>query len=286
MVKYRFYEKGEQMKKLLFSILLSLSIANAGLIDAVALTVNNDAITLYDIEKKSEQSNVNKNQAVSMLIDELLYEQELKKHNITVSLFDVNNHLEKVAASNGLDLFEFRSIIRQQYEDYSVFEEETKKRILRDKLVQKLVRGNIKIATQEDLQRYYNNNMQEFSSAQEFEIVQYASQDKQALNTAMQNPMTQSQAVDKQTLTLKQNELNGQIKYLLNSTAQEEFTPVFTSSGHYVALYIKEKKGEAVESFEAVREKIFNTIMAQREQAFLKEYFEKLKITADIKVIR
>jgi hypothetical protein len=99
MVKYRFYEKGEQMKKLLFSILLSLSIANAGLIDAVALTVNNDAITLYDIEKKSEQNNVNKNQAVSMLIDELLYEQELKKHNITVSLFDVNNHLEKVAAS-------------------------------------------------------------------------------------------------------------------------------------------------------------------------------------------
>jgi hypothetical protein len=198
----------------------------------------------------------------------------------------VNNHLEKVAASNGLDLFEFRSIIRQQYEDYSVFEEETKQRILRDKLVQKLVRGNIKIATQEDLQRYYDNNPQEFQSAQEFEIVQYASQDKQALNTAMQNPMMQDEAVNKQNLTLKQEEINGQVKYLLNSTKEKQFTPVFTSSGHYVSLYIEEKKGESVESFEAVREKIFNTIMAQREQAFLKEYFEKLKITADIKVVR
>ncbi len=38
--------------------------------------------------------------------------------------------------------------------------------------------------------------------------------------------------------------------------------------------------------FEDVKSKIFNTLMSEREQKFLKEYFEKLKLTADIKVIR
>jgi IS1 family transposase len=49
---------------------------------------------------------------------------------------------------------------------------------------------------------------------------------------------------------------------------------------------INKKEGEIIESFESVKEKIFNIVMGQREQKFLKEYFEKLKITADIKVIR
>ncbi|MGD9553057.1 MAG: peptidyl-prolyl cis-trans isomerase, partial [Arcobacteraceae bacterium] len=140
------------MKKLFISVLMCASLAHAGLVDAVALTVNNDAITLYDIEAKAAQTKGDKNAAVSMLIDELLYEQELQKHNISVSLFDINEYLERVAASNGLELYAFKAIIKQKYEDYSVFEEETRKRILQEKLVQKLVRGNIKIATQEDLE--------------------------------------------------------------------------------------------------------------------------------------
>lgn len=274
------------MKKLLISMLIGASIANAGLVDAVALTVNNDAITLYDIEAKSVQTKGDKNAAVSILVDELLYQQELQKHNISVSLFDLNDYLEKVAASNGLDLYAFKAIIKQKYEDYSVFEEETKKRILQEKLVQKLVRGNIKIATQEDLEIYYNNNKAQFVSASKFEVIQFASKNRASLNQIMQNPQAKLADVDRQNLVLEQSGINGQIKYLLNSTNTKAFTPIFTANQHYVTLLINEKEGEVVESFDSAKEKIFNIVMGQREQKFLKEYFEKLKIKADIKVIR
>ncbi len=40
------------MKKLLFTLLISVSISYAGIVDAIALVVNDDPITLYDIEKK------------------------------------------------------------------------------------------------------------------------------------------------------------------------------------------------------------------------------------------
>lgn len=274
------------MKKLFLSILIGASIANAGMVGSVALTVNNDVITTYDIEAKAAQVNGDKNAAVSMLIDELLYEQELTKNNITVSMFDVDEYLEKVAASNGLDLYAFKGIIKQKYEDYSVFEEETKKRILRDKLVQKLVRGNIKIATPEDLQLYYDNNKGQFASASRFEVIQFASKNKVSLNQQMMNPNAKLDDVDKQPLALEQSTINGQIKYLLNSTNTRAFTPIFTANQHYITLFISKKEGEVVENFEAAKEKIFNIVMGQREQKFLKEYFEKLKITADIKVVR
>lgn len=274
------------MKKLFISMLIGASIANAGLVDAVALTVNNDAITLYDIEAKSVQTKGDKNAAVSILVDELLYQQELDKHNISVSLFDLNEYLERIAASNGLDLYAFKAIIKQKYEDYSVFEEETKKRILQEKLVQKLVRGNIKVATQEDLEIYYDNNKAQFVSASKFEVTQFASKNRTSLNQIMQNPQAKLNDVDKQNLVLEQNAINGQVKYLLNSTNTKAFTPIFTANQHYVTLLINKKEGEVVESFETAKEKIFNIVMGQREQKFLKEYFEKLKIKADIKVIR
>jgi hypothetical protein len=38
--------------------------------------------------------------------------------------------------------------------------------------------------------------------------------------------------------------------------------------------------------FKEVKNKIFNIIMSQREQKYLKEYFKKLKLKADIKIIR
>ncbi len=275
------------MKKLLTTLLLSATIASAELIDAVALTVNDDAITLYDIEVRALQTQGDKNAAVSTLVDELLYEQELKKYNIEATLFDVNAYLEKLAASNGLDLYAFKAIIKQKYEDFSLFEEETKQRILREKLVQKLVRGNVKVATEEDLELYYDNNEEQFATAASFEITQYSSKNRQALAQIIQNPMlTFGDSVKKDELSLDQEDLNPQMKYLLNSTEVNAFTPIFTADQNYVTVLINEKDGENIEDFESVKNRIFSIIMEDREKKYLKEYFEKVKLTADIKVIR
>lgn len=102
----------------------------------------------------------------------------------------------------------------------------------------------------------------------------------------IKNPLLNLNDVVKQELVLDQNAINGEVKYLLNSTSEKAYTPIFTANKNYVTLFIKQKEGEATESFANAKQKIFNMIMGQREQKFLKEYFEKLKITADIKVIR
>lgn len=274
------------MKKLLCTLLLSATISFAGLIDAVALIVNDEPITLYDIDKRMVQGNLSKKDAVSSLIDEVLYKQLIEQNNISVDVFDMNNYLEKVAASNGMDLYTFKSVIKQKYKDYSKFEDETRSRIEREKLIRKLVRGNLKIATDEDLRIYYDNNEQNFTTFKSVDVIQYGSKNKAALIAVLKNPMAAVEGVSQERVTLAQDKLNPQLRYLLNDTKEGVYTPIFTANQEYVTLFISKKNGVEKIPFETVKEKIFSIVMQKREKSFLKDYFEKQKLTADIKVLR
>lgn len=274
------------MKKLLFALLITAGILNAGLVNAIAFIVNEEPITLYDIDKKMSEGKLNKNQAVGILIDELLYEQELKNNNITVDMFDVNNYLERLAASNKMDLYQFKSIIKQKYKDFSVYENEIKKQILRQKLVTKAIRGNLKLPEQDDLNIYYENHLKEFSTASKFHVVQYVTKNKRSLLAIRQNPMAVMEDVKRDTLVFEQEKLNSQFKYLLNDTQEKNFTPIFTSDKNFVMLFVTKKEGTVTQEFKEVKDKIFEIIVSEKEKKFLQEYFEKIKLTADIKVIR
>ncbi|WP_428026010.1 peptidylprolyl isomerase [Arcobacter sp.] len=273
-------------KRVLFTLLATFTISNAQMIDALALMVNDEPITINDINEKMSETNLRKADAVSLLIDEILYNQELDKQGISVDIFEVNNYLEKIAASNGMDLYTFKSILRQKNKNFEEFEAQTKKELLKRKLADKLVRGNITIATEEDLKIYYENNQNMFTTAAMIDVTQYASKNKRALIAISQNPMAIFQEVVKKDFILEQDKLNPQLKFLLNDTKNGSFTPVFTADRNFVMFYVKNKSGVTTLKFDEVKDKIFTTLMNEREQKFLKEYFEKLKLTADIKVIR
>jgi len=273
-------------KKAFFTLLATVTISNAQMIDGIALSVNDEPITISDINQRIAEKNLKKAEAVSSLIDEILYNQEIQKQNITADIFELNNYIEKIAASNGMDLYTFKSIIRQKNKNYEQFEEQTRKELLKRKLAAKIVRGNLAIANEEDLKIYYENNKNMFTTAKTIEVSQFASKNKRALQALAQNPMAAVEGVSKGDFVLEQEKLNPQLKFLLNDTKIGTFTPIFTSNKQYVMFFIKNKNGITILKFEEVKEKIFNTLMNEREQKFLKEYFEKLKLTADIKVIR
>ncbi len=274
------------MYKIFLTFLLCTSISIAGVINGVALTVNDDPITLYDVDQLMVERNIDKNQAVSLLVDKILYDQLLQKNNITADIFDVNAHIEKLAKSNNMDVFAFKSIVRQKYPDYSVFEAETKNVVTRQKLIKKLVQGQLKIASQEDLQLHYENNKKNYSTAKTVEVVQYLTNKKSSLLAVIKSPLLMPQDVQRNPLTLEVKQLDPQMQYLLNNTQQNSFTPIFTSNKMYNTLFIIKKEGIDTLDFEVVKNKVFNEVMALREKKYLKDFFEKQKLTADIKIIR
>ncbi|QKF80662.1 peptidyl-prolyl cis-trans isomerase [Halarcobacter ebronensis] len=274
------------MKKVIVALLISISALFGEFVNGIAITVNDDPITLYDIQKKEIELNVSKDKAVSELIDETLFNQLIKKYNITADLFDVNNYLEKVAASNGMDLYTFKSVVKQRFNDYEKYEEQTRQQIIRQKLIDKLVRGNIKIATEEDLKIYYENNPSMFNLANNVKAVQYTSKDRNSLMSAMNNPMAAIDGVTKSNVQLNQESMNPQIRYLISQTEVNQFTAIFTMEKEYTTLLLTEKSDEKTLKFEDVKDRIFNILMQDREQKYLKDYFEKMKLSAEINIIR
>ena len=199
------------MIKRILIFLLTTVWLNAGLVNAVAVVVNDTAITMYDIDKIMGQQNLSQNQAVSKLIDNILYEQEIKKLGLVVSDMDLITYIKNLALSNNMSVEDFKVAIQKQEQSYDIFLNKIKQQILKQKLVSKIAGGKLKIANDEDVKMYYENNIQQFR-------------------------------IDKNSIQ--------------------------------------------VIPLEKVKNKIFNVIMSKREQTYLKEYFEALKITADIKIIR
>ena len=274
------------MYKLFLSLIIGSSLTYAAMVNGIALTVNDEPITLYDIDKTMSVNKVGKNEAVSYLIDKILYDQVVKENNISADIFDVNDYIEKLASANGMDIYAFKSIVKQKYPDYSIFEEEAKDSVIRQKLVQKIVKGQLTIATQEDMELYYEKNKNNFQTAKSFEVIQYTSKNKAALLETLRNPMTVSADVQRAPLTLNSETLQGQMQFLLNETKVNSFTPIFTANKQFVSLFIQKKDGSIALPFESVKAKIFNDILSTREKKYLKDYFEKEKLTADIKIVR
>jgi parvulin-like peptidyl-prolyl isomerase len=279
-------KEGIIMYKLFLSLLVSSGISFAAMVNGIAIIVNDEPITLYDIDKTMSVNNISKNEAVSYLIDKILYDQLVQENNITADVFDINDYTEKLASSNGMDVYTFKSVVKQKYPDYEVFENEAKNAVIRQKLVQKIVKGQLTIATEEDMKLYYEKNKNQFLAASNYEVVQYASKDKAALISTIKNPLVISNEVTREPITLTIDKLQGQMQYLLNETKENTFTPVFTANKQYMALFIVKKQGSAPLSYESVKAKIFNDIMSTREKKYLKDHFEKQKLTADIKIVR
>jgi hypothetical protein len=279
-------KEGIIMYKLFLSLIIGSSLTYAAMVNGIALTVNDEPITLYDIDKTMSVNKVGKNEAVSYLIDKILYDQVVKENNISADIFDVNDYIEKLASANGMDIYAFKSIVKQKYPDYSIFEEEAKDSVIRQKLVQKIVKGQLTIATQEDMELYYEKNKNNLQTAKSFEVIQYTSKNKAALLETLRNPMTVSADVQRAPLTLNSETLQGQMQFLLNETKVNSFTPIFTANKQFVSLFIQKKDGSIALPFESVKAKIFNDIMSTREKKYLKDYFEKEKLTADIKIVR
>ena len=274
------------MYKLFLTLLISSGISFAGMTNGIALTVNEDPITIYDIEKTMSVNNISKNEAVGFLIDKTLYEQAIKENNIVADIFDVNDYIEKLASSNGMDLYSFKTVVKQKYGNYEDFEKEAKDAVTRQKLVQKIVKGQLAVATQEDMELYYEKNKAQFYSSKIYEVMQYTSKNKASLISAINSPMMIPSDVEKTPVKLGIENLQPQMQFLLNETKINNFTPIFTANKQFTALFVTKKEGTVILDFASVKAKIFNDIMTTREKKYLKDYFEKEKLTADIKIVR
>ncbi|HIC45118.1 MAG TPA: peptidyl-prolyl cis-trans isomerase [Sulfurimonas sp.] len=276
------------MKKIL--LLLTLSpILFSDIIGGIAITVDNETITIYEIQQEQKITKQNVKNTVDSLIRSKLEHIEAKERHISVTDQEVLDDLKKMAKSNNLSLsqlYEAMSSARNLSESQT--KDKTKEKILKQKLFDAVAMSKMEEPTDEEVQEYYNLHLSDYQTPKSVDTILYSAQNKVALEQKISNPMMQIPGVKTENTRIDTAKINPRLAQLIIRTKDNSFTPILPqmgSTGH-MAFYILQKNDMNTPPLELIRPQVENKIMDDYREHILNEHFQRLRVNADIKILR
>ena len=268
------------------TLFLTPSIVTAATLDGVSVIINKEPITLFDVFKYSQRFQISKKEALDILVRQKLEDSEIKKQGISVDGFEVDQHIDKLAINNQMSTYDFLNMLRSKNIDTLEYKEEIKKKLQRDKLYQKIVRDKMKQLSDGELLAYYNENQNEFSQAASFDVSIYTSANQQSLTTIQNNPMSAMSDVELKDTTFEATKMDQNLAGLLNKTPVGKFSSVVKTDQGYVMFFVKNKHDVKAISFDNAKNYIYGKLADGKGKQSIDDYFEKLKSSANIQVVR
>ncbi|HIP02851.1 MAG TPA: hypothetical protein EYH01_10085 [Campylobacterales bacterium] len=275
-----------KMIKYLTSFALVMTTSFAGLIGGISMTVDNEAITLYEIQSYTQQNKVSVEEAVNRLIQRKIEDIEIRKLGIIASPYEVDKKMQEIAKQNGMTEEQFKKALVSEGHSEQRIRRDIEDKFKRDELYKKIVGSSLKKPDEEELQSYYDLHQSEFNMPTSVELVEYISTSKEALETQQKQPMVNMPNIEVSQKTVELKSINPQLAGLLVQTPDGSFTPVLNLGKVAGMFFIQKKIGRQNVSFAMAKQEIFARVMRSKEQASLIEYFEKKKSEANVKVIR
>ncbi len=275
------------MKRLLLFWMLLGGMLHAGLVNGVALVVNNEPITLYDIDVTAQKMKLSKREATEFLIDEKIQSSEIKRLGIRVDVYEIEERMESVAASNNLTLQEFKDILASKFISLEEYKENLEKKLIQEKLARMIFSEESVTVDTEDARIYYENNKGEFSVPSKVKITKYASKDQRELAAFLRNPMMVGHSVAVESEEIKTSDLNPKLLSLVLETPEGSFTPILpVGSNLYVSIRIDRKLEMHEKSFEEAQSAIIAKLRQENEAKSIERYFKKQRAKAKIVEVR
>ncbi len=265
------------------------TLAIAEIIGGIAISVDDEPITLYEIKQEQRLSKTSIKQTVDLLIRQKLEQLEAKKRNITVSNEEVIEDLKNMAKQNNLSLeqlYEAMQSVRQLTESQT--KAKTKEKLLKQKLFSAIAMSQMEEPTDEEVNEYYELHLDEYRTARSVDVVLYRAADQAALEEKIANPMIYLPQVSMENTTIDMTKINPRLAQILSSTEESKFTPILPQMGAngYMAFYVQKKNDLNTPPLELVRPEVENKIMEDKREHILNEHFQRARLNAQIKVYR
>jgi parvulin-like peptidyl-prolyl isomerase len=276
------------MKKILPLLLFALLSANAQVIDAIAIDVDGEPITILEIQAVQEKLNMSKKAAVEALIKDRLEKSAIEKAHIRISDQEINEKINQIAARRGMSLAQMRKVLKKNGLTWQSYREQLGMEIKKEKFYQQYIASTITPPSEKDLKLYYETHKEKFgnlSSAVQMSLIVYASKNSKKLQEAMQNPMRHIPGVEQKNLLASTAEMAPQLVQLIQSTPEGSFTPPINTGEGFVAYYVK-SKGQGQGGFASARNAVMMQWMQEQRIKAGSDFFNKLKTNAKIRVIR
>lgn len=161
--------------------------AGTGVVDRIVAVVNEDVITLHDVDLalrpyleniKAQGGRAGtqlqsvaslRRDVIDTLIDAKLTEQEAKRYNISVSEEEINQHIAQIKKSHSVGDEEIRAMLTGQGLSMEDYRRDIKGLIQRTKLVNREVRSRV-VVTQEEIAAYYDQNRAKYGGSRKYHL--------------------------------------------------------------------------------------------------------------------
>jgi peptidyl-prolyl cis-trans isomerase SurA len=275
------------MRSLTLSVVLSTFLWGAP-IGGVAVLVKNSPITLLEIQQEMKESGTNANQSADTLIRKKLEQLEAADKKITVSSSEINDEISRMAAQNNLAVEQFLNAMQTVRglgeKDLKAKVEET---IKGQKLYSAIAFSRMAPPSAEEENEYYQLHLDEFSRPDSFEVTVYQSTSKEALAAQIADPMRHIEGIQLKEESLPFGKINPQLAQILNKIPEGNFGPILPNGQNgFMSFYIRDKVNVVTENIESLRPQIANAILGEKRNQVLNDYFTRLRLSADIKIVR
>ena len=274
------------MKKLLSLLLFCMITSEAQVIDAIAIDVEGQAITTLEIQAVQQNLKMSKEAAVEMLIRDRLEKAAIADAGITVSDDEVQEKIATIAAAKHLSITQMTTLLQKRGLTWEGYLKQIKLELQKEHFFQEHILSTIDRPSDAELQTYYNTHKEAFSSAPtQMSLVAYTSDSANLLKKALANPMNPVSGVTKKNILASSSEMSPALLNLIQQTPSNSFTkPINTGKG-FVAYFVK-SKGSGQSGFAAVKNAVLASWMQSKRAQASKDFLNKLKSNAKIRVIR
>lgn len=262
------------------------NIVAKNIVGGVAIKVNGDPITLYEIKNIQKQRHFDKSQAVEFLIAQRLKTQEIERLKINVDDERLDREIENIASQNQMNMQQFMLALQREGIEYDLYRDELKDQIETRELMRNVLLS-AETSSEDEIHKYYNEHKSEFNTPKEVEVARYSAKNPKLLERTIANPNTTISGVEKTQEKLELSALNPQIAQLFSSLKEGRFSQILDAGGgSYVTFRVVKKHGQTLMSFEEARQYIAQKLSQNSQEKVLSEYFEKIKQKAHIQTLR
>lgn len=275
------------MRSITLSALLATFLWSAP-IGGVAVLVKNSPITLYEVQQEMKQSGTSANQSADNLIRKKLEQLEAAEKKITVSSAEINEELSRMATQNNLSQEQFLNAM-QTVRGLSEKELRAKveESIKGQKLYSSIAFSKMSQPSAEEENEYYQLHLDDFSRPESFEVTTYVSPSQEALAAKIADPMRHIETIGSKDESIPFAKINPQLAQILNKIPNGSFGPILPNGKNgFMSFYMRDKVNVVTENVDSVRPQIDNMIMGEKRNQVLNDYFTRLRLSADIKVLR
>lgn len=302
---------------LLLIVFLSQAQVAAEVIDRIVAVVNNDIITLAQLNKavkpyranieSSQGSTEQKKQLMEKLETDMLQQlitrsltiQQAGKYQINVTDEDVDRSIEDFKKQNNLDQPSLEKGLEAQGMSYKAYRKQVKSELIQSMLINRAVRSKV-IITDGDIQAYYDAHKDSFSSGsrkyhlrnilvetqEEILQIQAKLENKASFPVLAKKHSIASNAQDGGDLGVFDiNNFSDQIKNSLAELEKGDHSPILSAGNGYQIIYVEDIILEGGGDMASVREKIQDILYREQAEKRFKEWIESLKESAHIKIM-